>query len=295
MGLAASVRPARPAGPADLSFLRQIVLEHSQNVLDPAHDYLFETRLAPLVRSLEMTSLEELVWRLRARRDAALERAVAEAMTINETSFFRDARPFELLEKELLPRLIQARRESRSLRLWSAACSTGQEAYSLAMLILDRFSALAQWDLRIDGTDISAEVVERAQQGRYGQIEIRRGLEPRLAARYFEQHGRNQDHNKDEDWVVRPEVRRICHFRQANLCGPCFPFRRATDRFDVILLRNVMLYMAPETRRALLVHVQRVLAPDGVLFLGSSEQPADMSLWTAVLAGGTCYYRAAAQ
>lgn len=261
-------------------------------MLDPAQDYLFETRLAKLLRSLQMTSLEDLVWRLRLRRDATLERAVAEAMTINETSFFRDARPFELLEKELLPGLIRARSDdrlgTRSLRLWSAACSTGQEAYSLAMLIRDRFPALVQWDVRVEGTDISAEVVGRAQQGRYSQIEIRRGLAPRLVARYFEQ--------QDEEWVVRPEVRRLCHFRQANLCAPCFPFLRATDRFDVILLRNIMLYMAPETRRALLVHVHRVLAPDGVLILGASEQPVDMSQWTAVLANGTCYYsRSAAQ
>jgi chemotaxis protein methyltransferase CheR len=253
-----------------------------------------------------VTGLEDLVWRLRLRRDASLERAVAEAMTINETSFFRDARPFELLERELLPGLIKAREKNRgedrrgedgggkdrpvrdqvgarSLRLWSAACSTGQEAYSLAMLLLDRFPALAQWDVRVEGTDISAEVVERAQQGRYSQIEIRRGLAQRLVARYFEQ--------QDEEWVVRPEVRRLCHFRQANLCGPCFPFLRAGDRFDVIFLRNVMLYMAPETRRTLLAHVHRVLAPDGVLFLGSSEQPVDMSQWAAVLADGTCYYR----
>lgn len=329
MGSAATMQStrsdARPASPADFSFLRQIVLEHSQNVLDPAKDYLFETRLAKLLRSLQMASIEDLVWRLRVRRDAALERAVAEAMTINETSFFRDARPFELLEKELLPALIKARAKEglknrlpnrlsdrlpdripdrirdrlsdrlgpRSLRLWSAACSTGQEAYSLAMLLLDRFPALAYWDVRVEGTDISAEVIERAQQGRYSQIEIRRGLAPRLEERYFEKQGAESPDMWPDAWIVRPEVRRLCHFRQANLCGPSFPFLRASDRFDVILLRNVMLYMAPETRRALLAHVHRVLAPDGVLFLGASEQPVDMSQWTAVLAGGTCYYRRA--
>lgn len=305
MGATATIQPAKPGAgqprPADYSFLRQIVLEHSQNLLDPAKDYLFETRLAKLLRSHQMTNLEDLVWRLRVRRDVALERAVAEAMTINETSFFRDARPFELLEKELLPHLIQARlkdgHETRSLRMWSAACSTGQEAYSLAMLILDRFPALAQWDVRIEGTDIAAEVIERAQQGRYSQIEIRRGLAPRLVTRYFEKQNEERPDALPgawpDAWTVRPEVRRLCSFRQANLCGPCFPFLRASDRFDVILLRNVMLYMAPETRRALLAHVHRVLAPDGVLFLGASEQPADMSQWTAIVAGGTCYYRRA--
>jgi chemotaxis protein methyltransferase CheR len=268
----------------DYTYLRQLVFGQSQNVLDPSRDYLFETRLTRLLRNQGMTRVEQLVHSLRAQKNPALERAIAEAMTINETSFFRDCRPFELLRTEHLPALIEARRRVRSLRVWSAACSTGQEAYSVAMLILEHFPMLSTgWNIAIEGTDLSAEVVERAQAGRYHRIEINRGLPARFVVRYFDHIG--------EDWIVKPVVRKLCNFRQANLCGPSLPFQRASDHFDVIFLRNVMLYFSQETRHTLLAGIHRLLAPDGVLFLGSSEQPADLSLWTPTLAGGTCYYR----
>jgi chemotaxis protein methyltransferase CheR len=269
--------------PPDYGYLRQLVFSLSRNVLDPSRDYLFETRLTKLLRNQGMSRVDELVRRLRLHPDPALERAVAEAMTINETSFFRDARPFELLRLELLPKLIESRRLARSLRFWSAACSTGQEGYSLAMLIREHFPALAPWAISIEGTDLSGEVVERAQNGRYHRIEINRGLPARFVVRYFDHVG--------EDWFIKPELRKICNFRQANLCAPQLPFTRVTDRFDVIFLRNVMLYFSQETRKTLLAGIHRLLAPDGILFLGSSEQPADPSLWTPVLSGGTCYFK----
>ena len=267
----------------DYGYLRQVVFGLSQNVLDPSRDYLFETRLTKLLRNQGMTHLEELVQHLKLRRNPVLERSIAEAMTINETSFFRDSRPFELLRTELMPKLIESRRHARSLRFWSAACSTGQEAYIITMLLHEHFPLLAGWNQRIEGTDICAEVVERAQAGCYHRIEINRGLPARFVVRYFDHQG--------EDWVVKPEIKRMCNFRQANLCGPSLPFNRAEDRFDVIFLRNVMLYLSQETRKTLLAGIHRVLAPDGILFLGSTEQPADPSIWTTVLAGGTCYFR----
>ena len=267
----------------DYGYLRQVVFGLSQNVLDPSRDYLFETRLTKLLRNQGMTHLEELVQHLKLRRNPVLERSIAEAMTINETSFFRDSRPFELLRTELMPKLIESRRHARSLRFWSAACSTGQEAYSITMLLHEHFPLLAGWNQRIEGTDICAEVVERAQAGCYHRIEINRGLPARFVVRYFDHQG--------EDWVVKPEIKRMCNFRQANLCGPSLPFNRAEYRFDVIFLRNVMLYLSQETRKTLLAGIHRVLAPDGILFLGSTEQPADPSIWTTVLAGGTCYFR----
>ena len=285
---------ARPTGPAtgpsvaapaasanvDFSFLRQIVYEQTQNVLDPSRDYLFETRLAKLLRNHGITALSELIYSLQARRNPTLERSIAEAMTINETSFFRDSRPFELLRVELLPALIEARRHTRSLRFWSAACSTGQEAYSIAMLLLEHFSLLNTWKIAIEGTDISSEVVNRCQAGSYHRIEMNRGLPARNIVRFFDHQG--------EDWTVKPEVRKLCHFREANLCGNMLPF---SEPFDVIFLRNVMLYFSQQTRKKLLANVHRLLAPDGLLFLGSSEQPADPVLWTPTLSGGTCYYR----
>ena len=267
----------------DYGYLRQLVFGLSQNVLDPSRDYLFETRLTKVLRNQGMTHLEGLVQHLKLRKNPVLERTIAEAMTINETSFFRDSRPFELLRTEMLPKLMETRRHARSLRYWSAASSTGQEAYSLGMMMLEHFPLLAGWNIRIEGTDICAEVVERARAGCYHRIEMNRGLPARFVVRYFDHQG--------EDWVVKPEIKKMVNFRQANLCGPSLPFNRAEDRFDVIFLRNVMLYFSQETRKILLAGIHRVLAPDGILFLGSSEQPADPSLWTSILAGGTCYFK----
>lgn len=263
----------------DYAYLRQLVLSLSQNVLDPAHDYLFETRLSALLRERGMTHLHELVVLLRARKNPILERAIAEAMITHETSFFRDSRPFDLLRTDLLPRIIENRRPARALRLWSAACSTGQEAYSLAINLRENFPNLAHWDIRIEGTDLCADAVRRAQAGRYHRIELNRGMPARLATRYFDPQG--------EDWVIKPEVSSLCTFRQMNLCAPPLPIH---NRYDVILLRNVMLYFTLETRRALLANMHSLLAPDGVLILGASEQAAGSPRWTPVLAGGTCYF-----
>jgi len=268
---------------ADYGFLRQLVFNVSQNVLDSSRDYLFDARLTKILRNNGMSQLDQLIRHLQATKDPRLEREIAEAMTINETSFFRDNRPFDLLRSELLPPIINARRQTRTLRLWSAACSSGQEAYSLAMMVREHFSLLLGWDIQIEGTDISAAIVERAKAGRYHRIEINRGLPARFIIKYFNKLG--------EDWEIKPEIRKMCHFREANLCGAQFPFARTSDRFDVVFLRNVMLYFSAETRKVLMARIYRLLEPDGILFLGSSEQPADPSLWTATLAGGTCYFR----
>jgi len=267
----------------DYGYLRQLVFKHSQNVLDPSRDYLFQTRLIKLLRNQGISQLEELVEYLKFRGSPALERSVAEAMTINETSFFRDGHPFELLRARLLPELIELRRPERALRFWSAACSTGQEAYSLAMLIRENFPSLNGWKIRIEGTDICSDVVERAQAGCYHRIEMNRGLPARFVVRYFDHIG--------EDWTVKPEIRKMCNFRQANLCSSSLPFNGAGGRFDVIFLRNVMLYFSQQTRKTLMAGIHRLLAPDGVLFLGASEQPADLSVWSPMLENGTCYFR----
>ena len=276
----AAIPSAAVSSSADYAYLRNLVFEQSQNVLDPSRDYLFETRLAKLLRNQGMTHIEELVQHLRLKRDSNLERSIAEAMTINETSFFRDSRPFELLRTELLSVLIENRRNTRTLRIWSAACSTGQEAYSTGMLLLEHFPQLANWNVKIEGTDISSEVVHRCQSGSYHRIEMNRGLPARNIVRFFDHYG--------EDWTVKPELKRLCNFRVANLCGNQLPF---TEKFDLIFLRNVMLYFSQESRKKLLANMHRLLAPDGLLFLGSSEQPADPSIWTPTLAGGTCYFR----
>ena len=268
---------------ADYGYLRQLVFNLSQNILDPSRDYLFDARLTKILRKQGMKKVSELIHYLQNTSDPRLEREIAEAMAINETSFFRDSKLFELLRSELLPHLIDARRKVRTIRFWSAACSSGQEAYSLAMMMREFSSSLPGWDIGIEGTDLCAEVVERAKAGRYHRIEINRGLPARFIIKYFNKVG--------EEWEIKPEVSKMCTFRHANLCATQFPFARATDRFDVVLLRNVMLYFSTEMRKALLTRIHRVLAPDGILILGASEQPADPSLWIAVLAGGSCYFK----
>ena len=147
----------------------------------------------------------------------------------------------------------------------------------------EHFPLLSGWNFAIEGTDICAEVVEKSRAGCYHRIEMNRGLPARFIVRYFDHQG--------EDWVVKPEIKKMCGFRQASLSGAALPFNRAAETFDVIFLRNVMLYFSQETRKVLLAGIHRLLAPDGILFLGSSEQPADPSIWTSVLAGGTCYFR----
>ena len=264
---------------ADFEFLRNLVLRSSGNRIDPSRDYLFVSRLNRLLRSRGHAALEDLVADLRRQPESPLRHSVAEAMTINETSFFRDNSPFELMRIALLPALIERRRSSRTLRLWSAASSTGQEAYSLAMLLREHFPELASWKIEILGTDISSEMVDRARAGRYQRIEINRGLPARFLLKYLLR--------VDDEWEVSPDLRALCRFVQRNLCSLPFLFQA----FDIILLRNVLLYFSAETRRHVLLQMHRALAPDGYLLLGSSEQPGMQRHWLPVLAESSCYYK----
>lgn len=269
---------------ADFSFLRAIVFEQSSNALDPARDYLFESRLDHLLRSAGFETLENLVAALRQHCDPAIQRSIAEAMTVNETSFFRDRAAFELVKRELLPELIRRRDSARRLRLWSAACSTGQEVYSLAMTACEHFPQLHEWEVELLGTDISADVIARAQAGRYQRLEVNRGLPARFLLKYTKRDG--------EEWEMTPEVKRLCRFQQRNLCNGL----ALLEPFDGILLRNVMLYFPLETRRQLLLNIHRVLARDGFLILGSSEQPELPTHFEAVVANNSCcYYKPVAQ
>lgn len=264
---------------ADFEYLRSVVFEHSSNTLDVSRDYLFESRLNPLLRSTGHASLDGLVAALRQQPNPYIQRSIAEAMTVNETSFFRDRTPFDLMQHELLPAFIRYRAQARRLRLWSAACSTGQEAYSLAMLLREHFPQLYDWDIEITGTDISSEVVAKAQSGRYQRLEVNRGLPARFLLKYT--------HRVNDEWEMNPDIKGMCRFYQRNLCGgpPLF------DKYDGILLRNVMLYFSADTRRQLLLNIHRVLAPDGFLILGSSEQPGLPAYFQPVQARGTFYYK----
>ena len=264
----------------DYAYLRGLVLEQSANQVDPSRNALFDTRLTPIARMSGAANLEDFVRMLRKGKPAHLHRAVAEAMTINETSFFRDVKPFEMLREVILPRLIEQRMQERRLRIWSAASSTGQEAYSVAMLIAEHFPEVAHWDVKIMGTDISRQVVDFAQMGRYRRLDVNRGLPARMLLKYMERNG--------EEWEVNARVRAMCEFQYANLCAP-LPLLPV---FDLVMLRNVLLYFSQQDRRVLFSEVHRKLAPDGYLVLGNAEQAEDStSLFEVEFAAGCYFYR----
>ncbi len=263
---------------SDYAYLRGLVLEQSSNQIDPSRNALFDTRLTPIARLSGAASLGDFVNMLKAGRPAHLHRAVAEAMTINETSFFRDITMFEMLRQVVLPQLIEQRAETRRLRIWSAASSTGQEAYSVAMSIAEHFPDIAQWDVKIIGTDISRHVVDYAQKGRYRRLEVNRGMPARMLLKYMVRDG--------EEWEVIPRIRSMCEFRYANLCAP-MPHLPV---FDLVMLRNVLLYFSQQDRRTLFNEVHHKIAPGGYLVLGNAEQAEDSTNLFEVEFAAKCYF-----
>jgi chemotaxis protein methyltransferase CheR len=245
--------------PDDFDYICRLVRDRSAITLEPGKEYLVETRLLPVVRELELGSISLLVARHRAAQDPGLTTRIIEAMVTTETSFFRDVHPFEGLKSTVLPDLIARRRDERRLHIWSAACSTGQEPYSMAILIREHFPELARWDVQILATDLSGEVLARARTGIYNQIEVNRGMPAQLLVKYFKQHGTS--------WQLDEEVRKRVQFREMNLVQP-WP---ALPRMDIIFLRNVMIYFDVETKKSILGRVARVLRPDGYLLLGGAE------------------------
>src|SRR5665213_428787 len=265
---------------ADYAYLRELVLEQSANRIDPSRNALFDTRLKPIARLAGASSLKDFVNLLKVERVPHLHRAVAEAMTINETSFFRDMKPFEMLRETIFPRLIEQRREQRRLRIWSAASSTGQEAYSVAMLIAEHFPELAGWDVKIVGTDISRYVIDYAERGRYRRLEVNRGLPARMLLKYLVRDG--------EEWEINARIRAMCEFTYANLCEPL----PKLPLFDLVMLRNVLLYFPPQDRSYLFNDVYRQMAPDSCLVLGNAEQAEDSSdLFEVEFASNSYCYR----
>jgi chemotaxis protein methyltransferase CheR len=263
---------------SDYAYLRQLVLSQSANLIDPSRNALFETRLQPIAQRSGASTLEDFVSILRVDRTPHLHRAVAEAMTINETSFFRDGKPFDLLREKILPDLIAKNAATRTLRIWSAANSTGQESYSLAMLIAEHFPELSGWDVKIVGTDISARVIEYARRGRYRRMEVNRGLPARMLVKYMVRH--------DDEWEVAPALRSMCEFHSANLCAPL----PELPVFDLVLLRNVLLYFPQQDRGCVFSDVYRQMASGGYLLLGSAEQAEDSTDLFKVEFANDCYF-----
>jgi chemotaxis protein methyltransferase CheR len=243
----------------EFDVIRRLLLERSAIVLEPGKEYLVETRLAPLVRQLKLNSLGELIALARGQPDNGLHRQIVEAMVTTESSFFRDHHPFETLRKVVIPDLIQRRRDERRLHVWCAASSHGQEPYSIALLLREHFPELSGWKVALLASDLSREVLARAREGRYNQIEVNRGLPAALLVKYFEQHGTH--------WHLKPDLRNMVDFQEINLAQP-LPY---LPRMDLILVRNVMIYFDVATKKAILGRVARLLRPDGYLVLGGAE------------------------
>lgn len=246
----------------DFNFLRKLIFDESAIVLDPGKEYLVESRLAPILRKEELGSYGELVETLKRPSSTQVRELIVDAMTTNETSFFRDGHPWDSLRDELIPELIEARSNVKRLTIWCAASSSGQEPYSLAMLIHEHFPEIAeQWTVRIMGTDLSPKMVERATAGKFSQLEVNRGLPARMLMKYFSRVG--------ADWQINEELRRIVDIRRGNLIEANswvqIPF------VDAVLVRNVLIYFDKETRAQILERVHDRLRSDGFVMLGSSE------------------------
>jgi len=241
------------------SFLASLLRERAGLSLSRDKEYLLESRLAPLARKRGHESVEALTQELRTGRDRQVEREIIEAMTTNESLFFRDAAAFTVFRDAVLPPLLQARTSSRKLRLWFAACSSGQEPYSVAMLLEEERARLAAWDIELVATDLSTEMIQRSQEGLYSHFEVQRGLPIQMLAKYFQKEERG--------WRIKEELKERVKFRAFNLLDDF----GVLGFFDVIFCRNVLIYFDLPTKRNVLRRLGQSLARDGALFLGGAE------------------------
>ena len=264
----------------DFAYVRQLVFERSAIVLGEDKQYLINSRLQPLARELGLDDSNAVVARLQRTKDRSLESKVIEAMTTNETLWFRDVHPFSALRNTILPEIVARRSSSRCISVWSAACSSGQELYSIGMTIADQFPELRSWRLKLIGTDISSEMVDRATKGSYSTLEVNRGLPASMLVRHF-------DH-VDNHFTVKPEIRRGISFQQMNLVGGWAPL----PRFDLVCIRNVLIYFDLPTRTRVLAQVARTMDPGGYLMIGSAESMVGVSdEFEMETADGATFYR----
>ena len=245
--------------PFDYDFLRSLLKQRSGLDLSADKQYLVESRLLPLARKAGLAGLPELVQKMKGGGAEALTKEVVEAMTTNETFFFRDKIPFDHLRETILPAMLQSRASRKSLRIWSAACSTGQEPYSIAMCLKERAQALSGWRVEIVATDLSQEVLEKSRAGIYSQFEVQRGLPIQLLVKYFTQIG--------ELWQINSEIRGMVQHKQLNLLQDFSHL----GKFDVIFCRNVLIYFDQETKIGIFERMAKVIEPDGMLMLGAAE------------------------
>lgn len=245
--------------PQDFAFLAALIRERSGLVITAEKAYLVDNRLKPLASERGFGSLDALVAALRTGRDEKLKRDVVELMTTNETLFFRDTKPFDLLRDTVLPQLTQARSRGRPLRIWSAACSTGQEAYSIAITVKENAARFRDWPVEIVGSDISPAVLAKARAGVYSQFEVQRGMPIKLLIKYFKQ--------VEAQWEINADLKAMVHFREHNILQDL----SILGTFDIVFCRNLLIYFDNPTKQQVLERISRITATDGVLFLGGTE------------------------
>lgn len=245
--------------PRDFDLLADLLKTRSGLVLTPEKVYLLESRLTPIARKRGLAGLPDLVNELRSRRTEALMTEITEAMTTNESFFFRDTSPFETLTKHILPSLRAQRASTKRLRIWCAAASTGQEPYSIAMSIADQAALWQGWTIDIVGTDLSIAALNRAKAGLYTQFEVQRGLPIQTLIKYFNKEG--------DSWQIAESIRKMVRYGFANLLEPM----TSLGQFDVVFCRNVLIYFDAPTKGQVLDAIRNQLAPDGALFLGAAE------------------------
>ncbi len=258
--------------PENYRFLQEHVYSQVGIVLEEDKHYLFESRLAPIVRQLGLSTINDLCALLKSKSQTAVGRQVVEAMTTNETYFFRDPAQYDAIRNALLPRLMADRPSTKKLRFWSAAASTGQEAYSLAMLLLAL--GLSDWNAQILGTDFSSQVLERARSGKYQQIEVNRGLPAALLVKHFRQTG--------AEWQLNDAVRRMVSFETIDLRSSM----RALGPFELVFCRNVMIYFDAKTKRDILKELHGTMFRGGWLLLGGVETAFGVEEWFERLSVG---------
>jgi chemotaxis protein methyltransferase CheR len=244
--------------PSNFAFVARLVRQEASIILEPGKEYLVEGRLLPLARLSGAKDVDEYLTQNHTRTDPNVTHAIVDALTTNETSWFRDREPFQALSDQVIPELVANRAAARNLRVWSAACSSGQEPYTIAMVLEDILPS--GWKYEIMASDISREMMKRAEHGEYSQVEMNRGLPAQMLVRHFERHGTG--------WRVAPSLRRCVSFRRLNLATPIPTHQQP---FDVIFLRNVLIYFDVATKRSVIANVTKLLRPDGWLFLGAAE------------------------
>lgn len=249
----------------DFEMIARLLKERSGLALSKDKAYLVESRLNPVARKWNFAGFDDLAQAIRKGGDEALLVAVTEAMTTNESFFFRDQKPFDQFKEVVLPHLLQHRASGKSFRIWSAACSSGQEPYTLAMLLKENAAMLAGWRIEIVATDLSSEILTQAKEGLYSQFEVQRGLPITLLMKYFKQNG--------DRWQISDEIRKMVRFQQFNLLhNP-----RSLGQFDAIFCRNVLIYFDPPTKTKVLDSLADMMPADGFLYLGGAETVLGMT------------------